>query len=106
MARNVYSHLFFEAAGSPINESYTVPDGYVAVIRDICAIAVPNDAGATFDIGVTPSGTAIFFYQGPGQGLYVHQELRAVVNTGDTIVLTATAETTVQVRVSGYLLSV
>lgn len=101
---SVYSHRFAAGDRSSGGSStvYTVPDGFVAVLRDI-AVTPTTGSGTTALINL--SGVAIMFGRTlTGQYVTAHEEGRWVLNAGDAIeVQSVTGE--FQYVLSGYLLS-
>lgn len=105
MARQpVYSTLFYEGYGEPVSGEYTVPDGYLAVVRDIVGLS-EGDPDIILQVAVNPADSTIAYLEfGSADVGFVHWEGRQVVNPGSTIAIDASGTTFVSARVSGYLL--
>ena len=102
MATTVYSHRFICFAAETDPPPYEVPEGYLAVIRDI---SLGFGGGAITDYSVRINGVANFFV---GQFTVIsipqaaHWEGRVVAYAGEIIVASAANE--IDGAVSGYLL--
>lgn len=109
MARNptVYSTQFL--SNSVIGnhtESYTVPAGYRAVLRDISGVAIGGSA-VTLIYSIAAADATVLLAQVPPQvNTPIHWEGRVVLNAGNQIsVSVAGAGTASQWTISGYLLA-
>lgn len=105
MGYPVYSKLFISAimtADTPV--TYTVPDGYTAVIVDISMFAESDTAGVMFVADA--SDVLITGAEIPGDGSFtiVHWVGRQVVEEGNEFLCLSTI-TGASLRVTGYLLS-
>jgi len=100
----VYSRRLLQSGDCPTNPEYTVPDGFVAVIRSVDLIAfVGGETLAVVAINGLRFFGAVFNDGAYGFGA-AHWEGRQVMNAGD--VLSAGASGTyITVTASGYLLS-
>lgn len=103
MASNVYSTRFIGVSlGTGTTATYTVPTGYVAVIRDISATATTT--GST-NAEVFVNGAFTIWNSGPiTNGSTLVWSGRQVLNAGDVLSVHAVGATT-QFMVSGYLLT-
>jgi hypothetical protein len=105
----VYSTAFIKSHGGAV-ESYTVPDGFIAVIRCITAVNT-NLFGVPENAQVVLGHSSITIYErtisalfsGPGIQSDI-LELRVVVEATDTI-QTPNNGADVDMTVSGYLLA-
>lgn len=106
MPRAVYSTRFILAEGDPMpTVTYTVPAGFVAVVRDIRGLVGAASSG---NVTVTLAGGLNFIYVADavdGQNVLYAEELRAVANEGEEIVATSGTGGLANVVVSGYLLA-
>lgn len=96
--------MFLNDPGGVGDDSYEVPDGMVAVLRDITAW---NEFADGSQLQVFDSRGAVAFAAidaGESFGTYVHWQGRQVFNTGDLINVYASGSWSF--RLSGYLLSV
>lgn len=103
----VYSTSFIRAHGS--NESFTVPDGFLAVVRSVTAFNSDGVLPLSFNCYLGHSScTFVAATLSPllpsSPGYYASFDLRVVVEATDTI--QANVPSAVDVTVSGYLLSV
>jgi hypothetical protein len=99
VARSIYSVQFLNgdyAAGASLE--FTVPAGYVAVLRDVSALNRTNTAGNGF-ISVDNHGGPAFTMPAGGGGTWTG---RVVCNPGDT--MTVVLSQAAAVIASGYLL--
>jgi hypothetical protein len=81
---------------------YTVPSGFVAVLRDV--VLTPTGTGAT-DMLVVLHGVAVIVgVQSTGQFVSTHTAMRQVFNAGDVIDVQSISGD-FQYALSGYLLS-
>lgn len=104
---SVYSTQFALMHGGA-SVVYTVPAGYIAVIRSVTAFnaspVVPEDGHVYLgDSSVTIYQRTLSTFLPSSPGYYDAQELRVVVDAGDRIHVEGGPD--VDVSVSGYLLS-
>lgn len=105
MSRPLYSTLFFSAPGLAGLESYNVPAGYVAVIRDIDVYYVTGLAGADCQVQMQGGAVFAFFSFGPTDPSAVKSwRGRQVIPGLRTLEIITTGA--LDVSVSGYLLTV
>jgi len=106
MPSSVYSARFIATAGDPMpTATYTVPEGYVAVVRDVRGLVGSATSG---NVTVTVAGTYGFIYVADavsGQNVLVAEEMRVVVNAGETISAQSSTDALANLLVSGYLLT-
>jgi hypothetical protein len=104
MARPIYSTRFFQISGLTGTHPYTVPAGFVAVVRDLDAFADPTISGSDlFFQGVATQ--TIWWNNFPvDQRSYGSFRGRQVFNPGETWFVTVDGDP-VDVTVSGYLLT-
>jgi hypothetical protein len=104
----VYSTRFIAGTSFDYEEvSYTVPAGYVAVVR--CLTALSNDEGVgqtaqwCFDLG---SGTLVYFAYQILTGANASEvlDLRLVLHAGETLIGQAQLTPVTVLTASGYLL--
>lgn len=102
---SIYSTLFVEANAVNVLAEYDVPDGFVAVIRDICMLLYgsPSDTAAYVFNGTDTGVVTYALHTDPFQA--VHWEGRQVFPTGSRIIAQAQGPAQVSLRVSGYLLA-
>jgi hypothetical protein len=102
----VYSTRFFAGAVTSITSViYTVPAGYIAVIRDITATMFSTAAGDVLILGINPPGVYNVGFKTYGTNYQpAHWDGRMVLNPGDEL-LANTNATSANVVVSGYLLA-
>lgn len=106
MAPPVYSTQFLSnTVFGNHTESYTVPAGYRAVIRDISGVGVAGDT-ETLIYQIAAADAGIIQRQLPPLlTRQIHWEGRVVLNPGDEISVNVTGAASVsQWTVSGYLL--
>lgn len=100
MASAVYSTQVFNAEFPiGVTEAYTVPEGYVLVLRDVSALNRTEEANAV-EISVSGHGGPGVNLPGGGAGSWSG---RVVCNPGDVLYVLSSQE--VAVICSGYLLS-
>jgi hypothetical protein len=85
---------------------YTVPAGYITVVRDIEVLHVSSDSGtfSIYDQGPGSSAATIWFV-GVADLAWAQWKGRAVMNAGDQLIASVSDAGTYQAIVSGYLLS-
>lgn len=99
----VYSTRFIGLAVTAGESAYyTVPEGYVAVVRDISIL--PTASGLTSAQVAINGVTRFFQVVSATSGVSLHQEMRAVLNPGEELVFDC-AGANCYVCISGYLLS-
>jgi hypothetical protein len=103
---DLYSTRFLiERAGAGAGAKYFVPNGYIAIVRDV-SVTSASEAGESVAFGVYagPDGTEAQFATGEvtGNTQAFHWEGRVVVLAGEDIQVSSTDE--VSYIVSGYLL--
>lgn len=103
MARAVYSTRFAAVVISGALNLYTVPAGYIAVVRSVDFLATGASPGI-FAWGLAAGGIYFAGATGLTTDNAYHWEGRQVFNAGDTI-KAITATITGQLAVSGYLLT-
>lgn len=102
----VWSTLFLSDAGL-VGDSYEVPAGRVAVIRDVMSGVSGTTASGGFTYGVDELGGPVFLLAIPaGTSNEAYQWTgNQVLNPGDVLTVgTDITDATVSVRISGYLL--
>lgn len=108
MALYTYSAPLLTSAGSSPAPRYTVPLGYVAVVRDISGVVLASMAAAVqFNSSLDGVTTAAFFYVADTftLGQMFHWEGRVVIPPGGFVEANpSTVFGAVQFAVSGYLL--
>ena len=101
----VYTTTFLAAKGLTGTASYSVPAGFVAVVRDIDAYGSVTAAGSVTVEG--PAGEAIFYFPLPINGQdSKHLTTRCAYTAGQTITAVARVGPVdaMDVTVTGYLL--
>ena len=101
----VYTVTFLAERGLTGSATYTVPQGFVAVVRDIQAYGSVTAAGSITVEG--PVGEAIYFYDWPINGQAVdYRTIRVAYTAGQTITAVARVGPidAIDVTVTGYLL--
>lgn len=101
MARVVYSKRFI-AAHAGTTETYTVPDGYVAVLKWITHFNSHIVLSASSQAFLSPSACTIW-QQEIGPQASAQTEIRVVLEAGEEVQVIPGA--TCDVTISGYLLS-
>jgi len=100
----IYSTRFaIGAVTAAVANVYTVPAGFVAVVR--CLSLVVNVTGATANVRTTAGAGQIFAFTSTVPGQWAGWDGRQVVNAGETITVTASTGSTCDYFISGYLLS-
>lgn len=105
MSRPVYSKRLFVEEGLNTNLGYTVPAGYVAVLRDVDVFC--NLYSTSTEFYVAGVGGAILWYVTVGaltDPSFYQWRGRQVFNAGDIITF-AGSSNGVDMTASGYLLS-
>jgi hypothetical protein len=99
----VYSTRFISGTSTPSTGlSYTVPGGYVAVIRDVAMLPIASGLTAAA-VGV--SGGAFFWKVVTGtNGVSQQWQGRQVLNAGETLIADV-AGASAEYMISGYLLA-
>lgn len=107
MARAVYSTRFLASSGTGTQEpTYTVPDGFVAVIRDIDGI-VPDIAGSVVQCGlVDPQALFVDENYASNGGKHVQWQGRQVAYAGEQLAGLIIGAAFGSLCASGYLLTV
>lgn len=101
----VYSTRFLSVHGvGPVAE-YTVPSGFVAILRDLDAFKTGTDESAVADMVNASAGVAIWLGHFSGTASWISWRGRQVIPAGETVEVSATGTTDVSITVSGYLLS-
>jgi hypothetical protein len=102
----VYSTRFIALdASAAENAYYTVPDGYVAVIRDVTCYVSPG-AGNSCYVGLITPLAGILNVGGQADAIVTETlQCRVVLNAGDEIQATVIADEGCSILVSGYLLA-
>ena len=104
MARPPYSTRFLAVQGLSTSASYTVPDGFTAVVRCITVFhGVQPDAIRTEFLAPVPVTIAVYSDVGVSAG-GAQLDLRVVLNPGEVLEALSIGGNT-DVTVSGYLLS-
>lgn len=106
MPRAVYSTRFLATAGDPIaTVEYTVPDGFVAVVRDVTGYAVNGGTGG-ITVWLSIEGWVLWHLPAPPSVPTTYtQSMRVVLQAGETLTAQGGYTATSSVLVSGYLLS-
>lgn len=107
MAGTVYTQLLVDESHSgDLSTTYTVPEGFRAVIRDIAAFTANASAPGGVVIQSTTTNAYLFYESTPAAvNTYVHWEGRQVVEPGDGLEITVYADTGGSIRITGYLLT-
>lgn len=104
---SVYSVRFLQEHGLTSTATYTVPDGFVAILRDLDSyIGTPAGTNGLYLEG--DAGQAIWWSEATiGQSQYASWRGRQVLNAGETFSVRADVGSldAYDVTVSGYLLS-
>lgn len=108
MARVYSTRFIFAALAEDETATYTVPDGFTAVVRDLTAAQVSSGAGSVvswqaFADGI--DGLAIAYMALPGDNSSAHLELRLVLVAEDQLIVINQNEPEAHVTASGYLLT-
>jgi hypothetical protein len=103
MSIPVYSTLFINSPGLVGDAAFLVPDGYIAVVRDIDAVAFIG-AGATLEAGIG-GGTVFWAYTWSVVAVVDWRSWRGrvVLSAGQQLVIHTDAA--VDVYAGGYLLT-
>lgn len=103
---DVYSVRFFEDVGlSPGSYlAYTVPDGYVAILRDIDAYSSAGVSDAEIYVEGHLGQTIFYGNVAATSKSNAQWRGRQVLQAGETITITVGASTDWDVTISGYLL--
>ena len=106
MARAVYSTRFISlVTSSAASESYTVPAGYTAVIRDINGVMWP-EASTTAYVEISDTGLLLVYWTAPTDTYENFRwQGRQVIDSDETISAVSNSPGPVYIAVSGYLLS-
>lgn len=105
MASTVYSTRFIAAALEPAGLYYTVPEGFVAVVRDIDAVGT---GGEYIQAALETVGSTFWLDYFPESGSYgwIGWRGRQICQPGEQIsVFVSGTESGGTVAVSGYLLT-
>lgn len=105
MAQPVYSTLFVAATAVNVDARYTVPDGHIAVVRDVNFFfnGTPNNTAAqAYDL-TTASYIAYHLMVNPFENF--HWEGRQVLDAGATLQGASSGPNGCSIRISGYLLT-
>lgn len=108
MARVYSTRFLFAALADDENTSYVVPDGFVAVLRCVTTAQTSAGAGGVVEVDLFEAGgvgVSLLYLATTGASSSVLQELRVVMNAGDTLLAQNDNEPTQTVTASGYLLS-
>lgn len=104
MATQVYSTKLLEVHDLSGDTTYTVPDGYRLVIRDIAWwCAAPVDTGSTQFAFGPAGGTFVWWVVDADTTVMHHEEARYVFDQGD--VITWHSDESSDLLVGGYLLT-
>lgn len=107
MARAVYSTRFLdiEGASSP-TATYTVPPGFVAVVRDVTASVIGADGSGLSSRTVDPAFYLWIWEPASGVTAAMSQSMRVVLNAGEQLRADGLTAAFSSVAISGYLLGV
>jgi hypothetical protein len=106
MPRAVYSTRFLRFGGEgPVSQIYTVPDGYVAVVRS-ATLFIDGSAGGNGELYVEDPTTWLIAVTASPEGAQLYQwNGHAVLSAGEVLAGDASASTASSLIASGYLLS-
>lgn len=106
MARAVYSTRFLAVAGgADASETYTVPAGFIAVVRDI-DVTLSGDASALAQVALESPNLVFAYIPASGTASESWQwQGRQVCNEGETLAAVLSTDTFGSIAVSGYLLT-
>lgn len=98
----IYSVRFIadSSAGSPV--SYTVPDGYVAVLRSVNTVL--SSSGSFANLQISNLGVYVCFFAATAADEFFSWDGRQVLQEGDVLESYVSSAGSTQL-VSGYLLS-
>lgn len=106
MARSVYStRLIIANASVSASGSYTVPEGFVAVVRDFEMYCAAGSTAPYAYLEITGAVNAVFAYvkgDSPGTAQWTG---RQVLEPGEELLAQGNSESTQTLLVSGYLLT-
>ena len=105
MSRPVYSTRFIASPNPTFPPSYTVPAGFIAVVRDVVVYTAPGAGGVPTTIFIDSPNCIFFGVESSTGGDTIHQELRQVLEPGETIGISSGLGAGCSVMVSGYLLT-
>lgn len=104
---SLYSiRLFAGQLEAEVNPAYTVPDGFVAVIRDIVVYNETGDTDTFNAVAIVPGPLSLIAWSFADQTVYTSAQWqgRQVLNAGDVLYFYA-GHYPWHVLASGYLLS-
>lgn len=104
-SRPVYSTRFLASPAPDFPPTYTVPTGFVAVVRDVVVYCAPGEGGDHCTVLLVDPPCIIFDAGSLTAGQSVHQELRQVLNPGEQLTVDSGLSEPSSVLVSGYLLT-
>lgn len=105
MARQLYSTLLLSMFAAGETTEITVPEGSIAVVRDIVAVVFGSPAGSACEVRVGSGQEFLMLWEPTEADSTFHTEMRQVVNPLELIRGVAQGPSTFSLRVSGYLLS-
>lgn len=105
MARAVYSTRFLASPAPDFPPTYTVPAGYVAVVRDIEIYCAPGEGGDHCTVLLVDPPCIIFDAGSLTAGQTVHWGGRQVLNAGESLTVDSGLSEPSSVLISGYLLT-
>ena len=104
MSRPVYSTRFIAGFAPSVAGSYTVPAGFVAIVRDIDAWHEAGGSGSDYLYASVVSLGGAFFYETFAASQWISWRGRQVINPGEELVVQGNSTVNQSVMVSGYLL--
>lgn len=111
MSRPVYSqHLFSDTLAPGFPFEYTVPDGFVAVVKDIAAIVFNGGSSLVAELSAVASSGTFFYRKCPEfSNRQYHSRGSWVVENGQVIAVSYVAASIIHneanITMSGYLLA-
>lgn len=104
--RSIYSvRLFTGPVGPGDSLLYAVPDGFVAVVRDVDVVNYAAAPSTNLQLYTGSSGADIWFISHPAENTYWPWRGRQVFPAGDELRIYNGTGESVDVTVSGYLLA-
>lgn len=105
MARAVYSTQFLADYPWGSDVSFTVPAGYIAIVRSIDLFQGGGSGGHELQVYLGYSSAVVFNVPSSAAGASYHWEGRQVLEQGDELIATNPSAGPASVLASGYLLT-
>jgi hypothetical protein len=105
VATPVYSTRFLASPDPTFPPTYTVPEGFVAVVREVDVYCAPSEGGSNCLVQLVDPPCVIYANPSLTAGHTDHLSTRQVFQAGEQLTINSTLGAESSVLVSGYLLT-